>query len=267
VLSEGNLYYKREKLKEVFMNTLKNKEILSGACIKDRHISISDDPLIVKTLDTEAEIVQSYRLRHRIFAEELNWVAVSDNGLEIDSYDAYAIPFGVVDNKGSLIAHIRLITSGFPYMLERDFIMMVSPDHLIRKDTAIAETSRVCVAPEARPDLIGGNFGVHRISMVLYKGVYHWCRHNGIQTLYTVVENKIFRLLCAKGFPCRPIGEPVVMPDGTNALAVIMDWREFEKFNFAKRPEMMKWFSLYQSDRVEPQSQPHEDGSLHQISA
>jgi hypothetical protein len=32
------------------------------------------------------------------------------------------------------------------------------------------------------------------------------------------------------------------MPDGVVAVAVIMDWKEFETLNTQKRPDMLKWF-------------------------
>lgn len=132
-------------------------------------------------------------------------------------------------------------------MLEREFLSLVGIKHEIRKEYDTVEVSRLCVAPEARSNVVSINFGIHRISMLLYKGVYHWCIRNNIRYLYLVVEYKIYRLLKAKGFPCKRIGEPQTMPDGVTAVATIMDWREFESLNTVKRPDMLRWFTQYQT--------------------
>lgn len=214
--------------------------------------------ILVKNLITEEDKVQAYHLRHRIFAQELGWAPQSENGLEIDGYDSNAVYFGVFDNQNRMLAFIRLITSEYPFMVERDFISLIGHDHVIRKERDTVEISRVCIAPEARPDTISGNFGIHRISMFLYKGVYHWCLKHNVRHLYAVVENKVHRLLRAMGFPCKLIGEPKVMPDGAKAVAVIMDWREFEALNSVKRPEMLEWFTQSRSGPAGQQLQQPE---------
>ena len=121
------------------------------------------------------------------------------------------------------------------------------------------ELSRLCVAPEARKAGFADNFGAHGVSMLLYKGVYHWCLAKRVRFIYLVVEQRVFRLLCASGFPCKPVGEPVAMPDGVKAVAAMLDWREFETANIVKRPKLLQWFSRYQS--VRPTRLPQLRGS------
>ena len=70
--------------------------------------------------------------------------------------------------------------------------------------------------------------------------------------IYIVVDYKIYRLFWAKGFPCRPVGEPVAMPDGCIAVAAMVDFEELVTLNTLKRPELMKWFMQYSSDDPEP---------------
>ncbi len=152
-------------------------------------------------------------------------------------------------------------------MLENEFLSLVAPEHEIRKESDTVEVSRLCVAPEARNANIRGNFGMHGISMLLYKGVYHWCIDNDIRYLYLVVEHKVLRLLCAKGFPCNLIGEPKIMPDGVAAVAALMDWREFERLNAARRPAMLRWFTQDRSTPVEARSLQPESCLQHQAFA
>jgi len=250
--------------KEGNMESLKQQESKNRETAGNYSIFIQEGGLVVKNLITEEEKTNAYHLRHRIFAQELGWVPKSENGLETDSYDDYAIPFGVFDGDNRMLAYIRLILAGDPFMIEKDFKLLVSSEHIIRHEFDTGETSRICVAPEARPGMVSGNFGIHRISMFLYKSVYHWCLKNSIRYIYTVVEHKVWRLLRAAGFPCKLIGEPQVMPDGTKACAVIMDWREFETLNAEKRPDMLNWFIQYQSALAEQQQKQPEAYLQHQ---
>jgi len=214
-----------------------------------RTVLISEGNLMVKCITSEQEKVMSYRLRHRIFSNELKWVPPREDGQEIDRYDEKATSLGVFDQAGSLISMVRVIPSEGTYMLEKEFPFLLADGHTIRKERDTVELSRLCVAPEARKASFADNFGVHNVSMLLYKGVYQWCLANRVRYIYLVVEQRVFRLLCAGGFPCRLVGDPVTMPDGVQAVAALLDWREFEKVSIARRPKLMEWFNRYQSAR------------------
>ena len=229
-------------------------------------VLIQEGKFIVKNLNHEDEKIQAYCLRHRVFCQELGWVE-SENLLEIDDYDRNAIFFGVFNENSSLLAFLRLILPDHSFMLEREFSMLVDGEYHIRKEMDTVEVSRLCVAEEARNERLVSNSGTYNISMLLYKGVYHWCIKNDIRYLYLVVEYKIYRLLRAKGFPCRLIGQIVTMPDGVLAVAAIMDWREFEALNTSRKPSMMRWFSQYQSSPAQWQSPGHEFCLQLQVSA
>ncbi|MEC4685858.1 MAG: acyl-homoserine-lactone synthase [Nitrospirota bacterium] len=233
----------------------------------DSFILICEGDIIVKNLEYEREKIQAHHLRYRIFCQELRWVSESEVLLEIDEYDNHAVFFGVLDRENRLLAYLRLIMSEKPFMLEKEFLSLVGPEHKIRKESNRAEISRLCVAPEARNAKVTGNYGTYGISMFLFKGIYHWCIKNGIRYLYAVTEEKVFRLFCTKGFPYRLIGSPTTMPDGVTAMAVIMDWREFEILSSVKRPEMMRWFTQYQSTVAQLQWQQRASWSQHRVFA
>jgi N-acyl amino acid synthase of PEP-CTERM/exosortase system len=229
-------------------------------------ILIQEDELTVKTIIEASEKEQGFKLRHAIFAEELGWVPHGENKMEIDRYDRGAVHFGTFDTSGRLLSYLRLMPPGAPYMIEREFINLVSPGHKIRKDLESTEITRLCVAAEARKRSVKGGFGSHSIAMFLYKGVYNWCLINRIRYLYMVIEHKIFRLLSARGFPCKPVGDLVTMPDGVMAVAAIMDWREFETVNARKKPEMFLWFNQRRSTQAEQPLQRPAFDSLHPFS-
>ncbi len=209
---------------------------------RDTSELIREGELLVKKLDRGHEKILNHQLRYRIFCQELGWVPQNESYLEIDEYDDHAVCFGVFDQEGQLLASMRLIKPEVPFMLEKEFSMMVDPSHQIRKEQDTVEISRLCVAPEARTDTIAGNFGVSSLALLLYKGGYQWCLANGIRYLYSVMEKNIYRLNRARGFPFELVGEPVMMPDGVEAVATILDWRKFEKISATKRPKVLQWF-------------------------
>ena len=172
--------------------------------------------------------------------------------METDEYDSHAVPIGILDAQNRILAYARLILPDRTFMIEKEFSRLVSSNHKIRKEDDTAEVSRLCVSPEARNTSVSGNLGTHGLSMLLYKGIYHWCARNRVRYIYIVVDYKIYRLFWAKGFPCRPVGEPVAMPDGCIAVAAMVDFEELVSLNTLKRPELMRWFMQYASDDPEP---------------
>ena len=229
-------------------------------------IGIREGNLIVKNLFMEREIVQAYHLRHKIFAQKLKWVSETENMLEIDVYDNYAIHFGVLDLYGKVWAYMRLITTENTFMLEKEFLPLVGHEHEIRKEADTAELSRCCIASEARRHRISNEFGSFDIFSLLFKGIYQWCSKNNVRYLYGVTDHRVYKLLHMKGFSFALIDKPYTMPDGVVAVAVMMDWREFEILNALKRPDMLKWFTQYQSIPVQQHAQRHETCLKHQAS-
>ena len=66
----------------------------------------------IKALDTVAELIESYRLRHEVYSS-LGYIrSFNQSRLEIDAYDALSIPFGAFDPiSGEMIGTLRLITT------------------------------------------------------------------------------------------------------------------------------------------------------------
>lgn len=220
-------------------------ETTSGICTAgELSVLLSQSGLIAKTLMTGKEIVQAYRLRHRVFCEELGWLDHAADGLESDVYDRNAVFFGVLDEAGCLLAFLRLLLPDGPFMLEHEFRSLIGADGRLKKGRDTAEVSRLCIVPEKRNYRGQGNFEIHSLSLFLYQGVYRWCLSHGIRRLYLVIEYRFFRLLRSQKFPCRLLGEPGVVPDRKKSVAACMDWREYESEN-----RIATNFSQVRSDR------------------
>ena len=211
------------------------------------------------------EVTAAYGLRHKVFAQELRWVPLSDDGLEHDAYDAQAKQFGVFRDR-KILSYLRLVSPEHRYMLEKEFRSLVSPVHDIRKAPDTREVSRLCVSFDERGTKVRTPIGSMGVSMLLYRQVYQWCVPNKVRYLYLVVEYKVLRLLKMFGFPCVLVGEPTRMPDGVVAAAAIMDWREFEAKNLLSRPELLDWFNQDQEYRDGLLPPPPAAYSGHQVS-
>ena len=229
------------------MQLINRKNSSAGSRSRLSSVFIKEGPYSIKNIINNKEKMMAHRLRHRVFSQELGWVPQTDNSLEIDVYDEKAIFLGVFDEHQNLKSFLRVVMPQSTFMMEKEFPYLLKEGYKVRKESDTIEISRLCVAPEARNEKSSGNFGVHSVSMMLYKGVYQWSLKNGIRFIYLVVEEKVYRLLCARGFPCKLVGESVVMPDGVIAVAAMLDWREFEEINIIKRPKMFAWFKQNQS--------------------
>lgn len=66
----------------------------------------------IRALETVAELIESYRLRHDVYRSLGYLHRFNKSKLEIDEYDSLSIPFGAFDPvSGALIGTLRLITT------------------------------------------------------------------------------------------------------------------------------------------------------------
>jgi len=204
--------------------------------VKD--IEFSENGFTVKTLYGE-QLAQSYRLRHKVFAESLKWVPETDDREEIDLYDLWGTTLGLVRDDGAVVGVARLIPSSGPFMLEKEFGALLPAGYQIRKSSDTAEITRLAVDPEIRDKGLSA-----KMMLVLLKGVYQWAVENDIRYYYLEVEYRFFRTLRVLGFPCEMIGEPVVLPPaGASSVAALYDMVRFDEENAIKKPQLLNWIS------------------------
>ena len=204
--------------------------------VKD--VEFSENGFVVKTLHGE-QLAQSYRLRHKVFAESLKWVPETEDRQEIDLYDLWATTVGLVRDDGAVVGVARLLPSSSQFMLEKEFGALLPSGYQIRKGPDTAEITRLAVDPEIRDRGLSS-----RMMLALLKGVYQWAVENDIRYYYLEVEHRFFRALRALGFPCEMIGEPVVLPPaGASSVAALYDMVRFDKENAIKKPQFLNWIS------------------------
>lgn len=193
---------------------------------------------LVKTLLTREEMEASFRLRYAVFCEELRWVPSSPNKMERDTYDEYAQSVGVFDGNRNLIGNVRLITAPDRFMLEKEFSCMLTKGKPFVKLPDMVESTRICLAKEAR----GIIYLSRSLVYLIYKGMYHWSIERNLRYLVPVIEKRYYLLLKRQGLPFRQFGEFCTMEDGVECGPVILDWREFEAVLREKKPDMYAWF-------------------------
>jgi len=204
--------------------------------VKD--VEFSENGFVVKTLHGE-QLAQSYRLRHKVFAESLKWVPETEDRQEIDLYDLWATTVGLVRDDGAVVGVARLLPSSSQFMLEKEFGALIPSGYQIRKGPDTAEITRLAVDPEIRDRGLSS-----RMMLALLKGVYQWAVENDIRYYYLEVEHRFFRALRALGFPCEMIGEPVVLPPaGASSVAALYDMVRFDEENAIKKPQFLNWIS------------------------
>lgn len=204
-----------------------------------RDIAFQEGELFIKTLTDEAELQQAYRLRHRVFAETLQWVPPTDDGKEMDMYDLWGVTVGVFGCDGTLLGMARLLPASGKFMLENDFGALLHEGYAIRKEQDTAEITRLAVNPDIRDSKLST-----RILLGVLKGIYQWAVENDIRYYYLEVEHRFLRALRMLGFPCEPIGPVVQLPPaGVGAVAALYDMVRFDHENEQKRPEFLEWIS------------------------
>jgi len=225
-----------------------------------KKVCFIEENFSIQEIEKKQDQLKAYRLRHSVYCDFLHWVEPSPDGLEIDRYDVFSTTLGVLTKAGDLLGVIRIIQSDHLFMMEKEFRNLVSSDHRIRKECDTAEITRLTTLVPLHLTVTNQR----RVSLLLYKGVYHWSLLNGVRYLYFVVEERFFRVLKRVGFPCLAIGPVTTLRDGVQAVATILDWEVFRSETGIYRPDFLDWIAnLNQgTPTVEPLLRPGCDSVL-----
>jgi acyl homoserine lactone synthase len=174
-----------------------------------------------------------------VFADQLQWVAKNDEGLEIDAYDAFATSVGLFDDERKLRGVFRMVSPPYPFMLESEFRACLLPNCEIRKERDTVEITRLALDPT----LTDKGLSI-RLMQVLFKGVYQWSMQNEVRYLYMVVEKRFLRVLRGMGFSCEAISPAVSLPPaGELSIAALLDWKQFHETCPQKQPSFFQWMN------------------------
>jgi N-acyl amino acid synthase of PEP-CTERM/exosortase system len=173
-----------------------------------------------------------FRLRHRVYCEELGFERPTFDGRERDAFDEHSRHLLLRSVKtGDAMGCIRLVTvppdrPRAPLPFEKVCAATIDrrefdPDLLPRH--SIAEISRLALAPEfrRRRDREGSTDVAHRdygrpvhpkypyVQLGLYLGAIALAEDLGIETLFLLTEPRLLAHFRRLGFPLRQVGRPV----------------------------------------------------------
>ncbi|MDH5325266.1 MAG: GNAT family N-acetyltransferase [Gammaproteobacteria bacterium] len=174
-----------------------------------------------------------FRLRARVFFEELNWVPPTKR--ERDSYDQFAAYVAAYE-KDYLLGTLRIIGPDQPWMLQNEFSMLLPEAATKLKQNNCCEVTRLAVDKIHRASRFTDGWS---IADVLYQGLFSCCMLNNYRYVYMVVSVSVLRALRLSGLPCERIAAPQRMADGVWAVAACLDWQTFMVQVSQKSPRML----------------------------
>jgi acyl-homoserine lactone synthase len=148
------------------------------------------------------ELEQFFRIRHQIYAVDLQWVPQSPDGLERDQFDIDEAVYllGIVD--GTVVTGSRFTPTHLPHMLSEVFPHLCTRNGGIIRSPAVAEWTRGFVIPRFREGL-----GV-RLKAQFCHAVMQYFIEEGVTTIGGIQEVYWLALWRRFGWEVSVRGEP-----------------------------------------------------------
>jgi acyl homoserine lactone synthase len=137
------------------------------------------------------ELTEYYRLRKRVFCDQLNWVPAGSDGLEKDHLDALdnVVILSLDPETGSVAGGVRLMPTTGPTLMHSVWAdMLPKPDAY--RSPGIWEATRFCVDDSSGRSR--KRSFVNRATLALSLAVLEFCDANGISRVIGVCEKKFF---------------------------------------------------------------------------
>lgn len=187
---------------------------------------------------SHTDLESVYRLRARVFCNELGWVGSPHDEHETDVFDDSAIQVALF--KGNdVIACLRIHPNTTDWMACTVFRDLPQIPSQPIKTVDACEVSRLALAPEfRRQKLPDGSEPIE----ALYRGLFAFCTLNQIRYVYMITSLPVLRALRHRGLPCEEISKRKTMEDGVIALAARLDWVQFFEVNRSRNPNRLNRF-------------------------
>lgn len=147
---------------------------------------------------------QSYRLRHRIYIEELRWRGLTrrDDGREFDQFDTAETVHLLYIEDGTVCGGTRLVPSTGPHLLGDVFAHFAAVRGVPRAPD-IAEWTRFHVAPERREE-----HRASRIGSVILVSMVEYALEEGLTAVSALMNTVWLPRFLGYGWRVRPLGLP-----------------------------------------------------------
>lgn len=166
----------------------------------------------------QLEQEQFFRARHIVYAEELEWVPQSPDGLEIDQFDTGAAIYLVVLDGSEVIAGSRLVPTHLPHLLSEVFPNSCNLLPMPR-DPLVLEWTRGFIVPHRREG------AGQRLMAQCCAAVMEYCLAHGYRQVGGIQDHKWFATWRRLGWGVRAHGDPIQI-DGRPWLPAYLDVTE-----------------------------------------
>ncbi|WP_035971274.1 acyl-homoserine-lactone synthase [Bradyrhizobium sp. WSM3983] len=151
-------------------------------------------------------LTSMYRLRRRIFKDRLDWSVSISGDMEIDVYDALSPTYILaVSEQQEVLGCVRLLPTTGPTMLADTFGNLLG-NRAAPRDERILESSRFCV--DTGRTFEASRHGLSRATFVLFAAMIEAMRAKGAQSIVTVTDARMERILRRAGWPLERLSEP-----------------------------------------------------------
>lgn len=151
-------------------------------------------------------LTEMYRLRRRVFKDRLDWAVSVSGDLELDVYDALNPTYLLVmSGEGNLVGGVRLLPTTGPTMLADTFPALLGGQAAPHSEK-ILESSRFCVDTRLASELAEN--GLNRATFVLFAAMIEGARAVNAESIVTVTDMRMERILRRAGWPLERIAPP-----------------------------------------------------------
>lgn len=178
---------------------------------------------IVRLVESDSDKEAAYRLRYRVFSQDLGWIPPSENCLDIDEYDECSIMLGSYNKNTSELQALIRITRGPNRFMSDDIFSECFGTHKIHRDHDSVDLTRLSV------NVHNGHMtkSILKSVKLLFDGVYVWGDTNGVRFMYMVTNESLFRYLVRIGWMFKVMGSPVIFPPANvKSLGGLLDLKD-----------------------------------------
>lgn len=160
------------------------------------------------------EMEQAYRLRHRVFVDEMKWADLAkSDGREIDQFDNEHAVHMLYINDGTVLGYQRMLPSTQPHLLSQVLPQLCEDERPVGPH--IWEWTRYCVEPAHRER----GRALSPVANALLSGIVEWGLDSGISTIIIEMNPLWLLRLVQLHFRTVPLGLPQKIGD-QDVLAV-----------------------------------------------
>jgi len=150
-------------------------------------------------------LAEMYRLRRRVFKDRLDWSVSVSGDLELDVYDTLNPTYLIAVSDDAVIGSVRLLPTTGPTMLADTFPELLGGQAPPRSEK-ILESSRFCVDTKLAAEFADNS--LNRATFILFAGMIERLRAVTADSIVTVTDTRMERILRRAGWPLERIATP-----------------------------------------------------------